>query len=181
MRYSGVFHCPNPVFTLVPVACLPLTSRGQAPNAERFDCTCTSWCQNCRSDEQMARICIPYACKLLFQGAFSSSETLSTYGLHRTSKYERDAEAQAGGHVSPHPSAGPTCAATAASPGHEKSRTRNFRRSWASKQRIRLLLIMGPAWPTAGPPRSSSQVSDVQIRAHQVGDTRPPSFGAYSS
>jgi len=29
-----------------------------------------SWCQHCRSDEQMAQIRIPYACKLLFQGVF---------------------------------------------------------------------------------------------------------------
>mmetsp|Transcript_30769 Transcript_30769/g.99906 ORF Transcript_30769/g.99906 Transcript_30769/m.99906 type:complete len:97 (-) Transcript_30769:426-716(-) len=40
-----------------------------AQNTERIDSTFTSWCQNCRSNEQMARICIPYACKLLFQGA----------------------------------------------------------------------------------------------------------------
>lgn len=26
-----------------------------------------SWCQCCRSDKKMAQICIPYACKLLFQ------------------------------------------------------------------------------------------------------------------
>mmetsp|Transcript_2706 Transcript_2706/g.8879 ORF Transcript_2706/g.8879 Transcript_2706/m.8879 type:complete len:111 (+) Transcript_2706:1765-2097(+) len=37
------------------------------PDAEPSS-THSSWCQNCRSDEHMAPLCIPYACKLLFQG-----------------------------------------------------------------------------------------------------------------
>jgi len=35
----------------------------------------TSWCQNCRSDASMARIRIPYACKLLFQELQSMNVT----------------------------------------------------------------------------------------------------------
>mmetsp|Transcript_3489 Transcript_3489/g.13513 ORF Transcript_3489/g.13513 Transcript_3489/m.13513 type:complete len:102 (+) Transcript_3489:2677-2982(+) len=35
----------------------------------------TSWCQNCRSDAHMARIRIPYACKLLFQELQSMNVT----------------------------------------------------------------------------------------------------------
>mmetsp|Transcript_8988 Transcript_8988/g.30844 ORF Transcript_8988/g.30844 Transcript_8988/m.30844 type:complete len:139 (-) Transcript_8988:418-834(-) len=46
-----------------------------AQNTERIDSTFTSWCQNCRSNEQMARICIPYACKLLFQELQSMNVT----------------------------------------------------------------------------------------------------------
>jgi DNA-directed RNA polymerase III subunit RPC2 len=34
-----------------------------------------SWCQHCRSDEQMAQIQIPYACKLLFQELQSMNVT----------------------------------------------------------------------------------------------------------
>jgi DNA-directed RNA polymerase III subunit RPC2 len=34
-----------------------------------------SWCQHCRSDEQMAQIRIPYACKLLFQELQSMNVT----------------------------------------------------------------------------------------------------------
>lgn len=30
-------------------------------------CRYSGWCQNCRSPEKMADICLPYACKLLFQ------------------------------------------------------------------------------------------------------------------
>merc|ERR1711903_297309 len=38
-------------------------------NPEHKGCQYThgSWCQCCRSDKKMAQICIPYACKLLFQ------------------------------------------------------------------------------------------------------------------
>jgi len=35
----------------------------------------TAWCQNCRSDARMARIRIPYACKLLFQELQSMNVT----------------------------------------------------------------------------------------------------------
>ena len=42
----------------------------QATDTERSTCTHGNWCQNCRSDDHMARIRIPYACKLLFQGPF---------------------------------------------------------------------------------------------------------------
>lgn len=38
-----------------------------ATDTERSTCTHGNWCQNCRSDDHMARIRIPYACKLLFQ------------------------------------------------------------------------------------------------------------------
>ncbi|KAJ8601877.1 hypothetical protein CTAYLR_002701 [Chrysophaeum taylorii] len=46
------------------------------PDSERSTSTMhTSWCQNCRSDEFMARIRIPYACKLLFQELQSMNVT----------------------------------------------------------------------------------------------------------
>jgi len=54
---------------------------GYSKLADLSDSTSTStsidipWCQNCRSDEYMARIRIPYACKLLFQELQSMNVT----------------------------------------------------------------------------------------------------------
>mmetsp|Transcript_32848 Transcript_32848/g.98998 ORF Transcript_32848/g.98998 Transcript_32848/m.98998 type:complete len:122 (+) Transcript_32848:3611-3976(+) len=50
----------------------------QASTPELSVCARCSWCQNCRSEDQMSQIQIPYACKLLFQGSFSTDEPYST-------------------------------------------------------------------------------------------------------
>lgn len=53
-------------------------STAPVPDADmsaRFSQADVPWCQNCRSDEHMARIRIPYACKLLFQELQSMNVT----------------------------------------------------------------------------------------------------------
>mmetsp|Transcript_28131 Transcript_28131/g.84611 ORF Transcript_28131/g.84611 Transcript_28131/m.84611 type:complete len:246 (-) Transcript_28131:377-1114(-) len=44
-----------------------LVGYSTASTPELSVCARCSWCQNCRSEDQMSQIQIPYACKLLFQ------------------------------------------------------------------------------------------------------------------
>lgn len=44
-------------------------------DSDRCARTRSSWCQKCRLEDKMAQICIPYACKLLFQELQSMNVT----------------------------------------------------------------------------------------------------------